>query len=508
MKSIHHARFAPRSRWLLLRAALALACATSISACTTVGPDYRSAPPVDVGGGWSQPGADDTSPEALSRWWQTLGDPVLEHLVSKALSRNLDLQQAEARIEEARALRDRAAGGRASTVSAGASLTRRRQSENGPLPVGRLPGLESEQTLRDAGFDARWELDLFGGQQRALEGATARLEGRVAEAQGVRMRVAAEVARGWFEASSAGNEYRLQQAYADNLERTLEIMRARAAAGDVAASEVDAAQSRLSAARSALPGIAARRRAALFGLSVLLGEPPETELALLDAPPSSVELRPIPVGERAEVLRRRPDVYDAERKLAASVADVGVATAELFPKLSISASGGFQALAGTDWFGGGSGRFSIVPMLTWRIFDGGRVRAEIHAREATSRQAAFAYEQAVLDALKDAEQALDGYRSALESLEESSRAMDAAHRSLQAAQSRATAGDLAVIDLLAVQRQSLETEIVRARAHGAATVGLVALYKALGGGWDAPIPVPGSESITSTTLDSSTPSQD
>src|SRR3546814_5933931 len=142
----------------------------------------------------------------LDRWWMALGDPELERLVDTALAQKLDTRQATARIDEARGLRDRAAGRKLPTVSAGASVNQRRQSENGPLPVGSIPGLDASQTTYDAGFDAAWELDLFGANRRALEGANARLQASEAEAQGVRMRIAAEVARAWFEATGARDE--------------------------------------------------------------------------------------------------------------------------------------------------------------------------------------------------------------------------------------------------------------------------------------------------------------
>lgn len=470
----------------LLRTPLALACALLLGACASVGPDYTSAPPVAVGDGWADPTTDTAAPADLAQWWRTLGDPVLDRLVATALAQNLDLRQAQARIEEARALRDRAAGGQAPVLDAGAGVTRRRQSENGPLPVGRIPGLDADQTIRDAGFDAAWELDLFGGQRRALESATARLEARHAEAEGARIRIVAEVARAWFTASGAGAELRARSARADSLHQTFELSRTRAVAGDASAADVAAAQAQWAAARAALPAIAARQRAAVFGLAVLLGEPPERELALLEAPAPSLVLRPLPVGERADLLRRRPDVYAAERRLAASTADIGVATAELFPKLRISASGGFQALAGSDWFDASSGRFSILPMLSWRVFDGGRVRAEIHAREAASRQAALAYEQAVLTALGDAEQALGDYHAALETLEASTQAHAAAQRVVAHAQARYAGGDIARSEWLVAQRQLDDADAALARATSDARIRLVALYKALGGGWDAP----------------------
>ena len=467
--------------------ALALSCAL-LTACASVGPDYHEAPTLDVGSGWSAPLASESRSADLARWWQALNDPILDRLMVTALAQNLDLRQAAARIDEARALRDRVAGDRLPAVGAGASVNRRRQSENGPLPIGTIPGLDTTQTIYDAGFDAAWEVDLFGARRRALEGASARLEATEAEARGVRVRVIAEVARLWLEAVGTGNELRMQEATRHTLQRNLELVQRRQAAGDASMGDVEAARAQWASVDAALPGIQARQRAAVLALGVLLGEPPERELALLGAEPQRHKLVAFPIGERAELLRRRPDVQAAERKLAASTADIGVATAELFPKLSIGANGGFQALGTGNWFDASSSRFSILPLISWRLFDGGRVRAEIRASNARQQQAALAYEQAVLAALGDAERALGEYHAGLDALDRRRIAVDAANASRSHALARYEAGDIALTELLAAERSMHEAETAAARAHTVAATQLVALYKALGGDWETPSP--------------------
>ena len=370
---------------------LALSCVL-LTACASVGPDYREPPPVDVGSGWSLPLASESQSADLSQWWSALDDPILDRLMATALAQNLDLRQAAARIDEARALRDRVAGEALPTAAAGASVNRRRQSENGPLPVGSIPGLDATQTIYDAGFDAAWEADLFGARRRALEGASARLQATEAEAQGVRMRIVAEVARTWFTAVGARYELHAQQATLDTLQQTLELVRLRHALGDASAADVEAAYAQWTAVNALIPDIQARQRAAILSLGVLL--------------------------------------------------------------------------------------------ISWRLFDGGRVRAEIRAREAAERQAALAYEQAVLAALGDAERALGDYHGGLDTLERRGMALDAARTSYGHAKARYAAGDIALVELLAAQRSLHEAETAAARAHTNAAVQLVALYKALGGGWD------------------------
>jgi outer membrane protein TolC len=232
----------------------------SLTACTTVGPDYHAPPPVAIGSGWSEAAVNSAAPADLARWWSTLNDPVLERLVDTALARNLDLRQATARIDEARALRDRVAGGQAPVVSAGTSVNRRRQSENGPLPIGAIPGLEATQTIHDAGFDASWEIDVFGGQRRALESAQAKVQASEADAQGARMRIVAEVARTWFSAVGAAYELRAQQAMSATLQQTLDLVRKRQAAGDASLADVEAAYGQWATANAALPELRARQR--------------------------------------------------------------------------------------------------------------------------------------------------------------------------------------------------------------------------------------------------------
>ncbi|MEJ8568327.1 efflux transporter outer membrane subunit [Elongatibacter sediminis] len=458
-----------------------------LGACA-VGPDYREPPPVDTGSGWSQPSDDTPAAVDLSAWWTSLGDPALNRLVTTALADNLDVRQARWRIAEARALRDHAAGGYAPVLDAQGNVTRRRQSENGPLPINNIPGIERDQTIYEAGFDAAWEIDLFGANQRTIEGAEARVQAELAGAGDVRISIAAEVARSYLTFRGAQRELAVRQASVATLQQTAELVQKRFEVGDAARADVDTALARLAVATAGLPRIKARQRAAVLGLGVLLGTPPERELALLETTTPQIVLAPIPVGERADVLRRRPDVRAAERRLAASSADIGVATAELFPKLSIGAGGGFQSLDSGQLFDSGSQTFSITPLISWRVFDGGRVRARIRASEARQQQAALAYEQAVLSALGDAERALSDYRHGLEAVESRHTAVEAARRSHAHAQARFDIGDITLTELLAEERVLLEAEDAHARAQTTAATDLVALYKALGGGWNAPDP--------------------
>jgi len=459
-----------------------LALAALLAACAT-DPGYRAQQP-DAGRGWTQP-ADTSATEAqLATWWRSLGDPVLERLVETALTQNLDVRQARSRIAEARALRDAVAGVSEPSLAAGARITGRRQSKNGPLPIGSLPGVSRDQTIHDVGFDAAWELDLFGRVQHGVESAEAKIQAAQEEANAARVSVAAEVARTYLSLRGAQGELKARQAWVRTLRRIAATANRRAAAGDLAGGDVERWQAQFDAGAALLPGIEARIRAAALAMGVLLARLPESELKWADREGSDIVLKAIPVGERADVLRRRPDVRAAERRLAAATADVGAARAQWFPRVAISAAGGFQALDLGDLLKSSSQVLSLSPLISWQIFDGGRVSATIHAAEARQETAAHAYEKAVLSSLADAERALSNYRFSLESVGAQHTALASARRGYDHAKRRFEAGDIGLLDLLVVERSVHEAEDAFARAQTGAAIDLVALYKALGGGWN------------------------
>jgi NodT family efflux transporter outer membrane factor (OMF) lipoprotein len=457
-----------------------LALAASLTACT-VGPEYQR-PDVATGGAWTLATPTGTEPD-LVHWWQSFGDPTLDRLVTTALAQNLDIRQATARVAEARALRDVAAGGRVPSLAARASITRRRQSENGPIPINVIPGIERDQTIYEPGFDAAWEIDVFGGTRRAVEAASARVDAAVDRRHAALLTIAAETARLYFELRGARHEIDALQATITASRSALDLVRRQRAAGEVPEAAVAQAEAEVARFEAELPLHTAEERNIALSLGTLLGELPESELPLLDTSAGYVDLKPLPVGERGDLLRRRPDVDAAERALAAATADVGVATAELFPKIRIGANGGFQALATGDIFDAASQTFAIAPLISWRIFDGGRVRAQIRASEARVQVAALQYEGAVKAALLDAEQALTRYHFGLETLERQRTALAAARRSYGFANDRYRAGDISLLELLDAERTLRTAEEGYAQTHTAAATELVALYKALGGGW-------------------------
>jgi NodT family efflux transporter outer membrane factor (OMF) lipoprotein len=465
------------------RIAFTVLSALWLSSCA-VGPDYERRE-IDTGAGWTG-GIVEGEPDAdLATWWRSFDDPTLNRLVQSALLLNLDLRQAEVRVTEVRALRDAVAGGRAPSVGVSAGVTERRQSENGPIPVNQIPGLDRDQTIYETGFDAFWEFDLFGRTRRAVEAADARVGAALEQQRGTEMRVAAETARSYFELRGAQHERDAVRAAVEASRTSMDLVRLQLAAGEVSEAELARAEAALAALESSLPGLDARVRVAALSLGILLGDLPEAEVGLAETTQDYATLSPLPVGQRADLLRRRPDVRAAERALAAATADVGSATAELFPKIGIGANGGFQSLTSGALFEAASQTFAIAPLISWQIFNGGRVRATIRASEARVEIAALEYEKAVKTALTDAELALTRYRSGLEALERQDTAVDAAQRSYRYADDRYRAGEISLLELLAAESTLREAESAYARMHTAAATDLVALYKALGGGWDA-----------------------
>lgn len=299
----------------------------ALGACAAVGPEHE-VPVAFTGPGWTSPNAGSVDAAALAAWWKTFGDAELERVVELALANNLDLRQADLAIEAARAQLGRAEANTAPIVAVKGGAQRSRSSLN--APEYNAPA-SPEQTVYDSGLDASWEIDLFGSLRRQRESAQAAAQiSCQADATALRTSIAAETARTYFTLRGAQRELVARQASVEALQGVLELVRHRVKAGDLpTAVEVERAQARLDQARALLPNIEARRQAAAIalkvnrrtaGIAVVACQPPGIDLAL----------HAIPVGERADILRRRPDIASAERQLAVATADTGVATAELF----------------------------------------------------------------------------------------------------------------------------------------------------------------------------------
>lgn len=453
-----------------------------LTACT-VGPVYER-PTVTSGDDWSTVPADNSEAANLESWWQHFRDPVLSSLIEQARRENLDLRQGVTRIAEARALRDVAIGRRYPSLDAGASISEIRRSENGSLPVKRIPGFETEQTVFETGFDARWELDLFGRIQQRVDVGTARVEESEALYGDLLLSVTAEVARSYFELRGAQQELAAMKSGIQAAEQKLAFVKTRARLGEIPTTEVALNETELATLKSSLPLLESLIKSHALALGILTGNLPEQGLSILQTTATAIQLHSLPVGQRADILSRRPDLRAAERRLAAATAETALAHAELYPKLVISAAGGFESLSGADLFTGASGKWLLAPILSWRIFDGGRVRAEIRASEARTRAAALAFEKTVIEALGEAEQALLAYHFGLLELDSHDSAMRAAQKNYQIATIHYQAGDTSRLEVLNARRLLSEVKQRHARSYTRSALALVSLFKALGGGWE------------------------
>ncbi len=346
-----------------------------------VGPDYhRPIVPGTDAGGWMTPvdGAPfDGEP------WHSLGDPVLTGLIESAIAHNPDVREAEANLREARAQRDATAGQRLPELTASASAEEDQISANGQLPVRQIPHFNRRFSLFDAGFDASWEIDLWGGTRRAVEGAERHVEAVSARQRDTMLQVVAEVARSYAELRGSQAAVAAQRADADAQSGISRLIHQRFEAGE--ASNVDdvRAQAQARDTAAAIAGKEAAIHAAANELALLTGRPPE-ELAGLAATTAPIPLPParVAAGMRSDLLRRRADIRAAEADLAAATSDVGVETANLFPTVSLVGSLGQQARHGSDLGTSASTYFNIGPSLRWGIFAGGSIRARIRAADA------------------------------------------------------------------------------------------------------------------------------
>jgi NodT family efflux transporter outer membrane factor (OMF) lipoprotein len=444
-----------------------------LAACA-VGPKYI--PPKVAGeGDWIA--ATTTAPVDLT-WWRSLNDPTLDELMQTALAHNLDLKAAEARLREARASRDAVAGRRLPQLDATGSVTRNRWSENGPIPVQRVPGFERDYSLFEAGFDASWEIDLWGHSSRALEADEARRE--------TSMLVITEVARSYVDLRSAQQQLASVQADASAQAQVANLIAERWSKGEASRFDFVRADAQARSARAELPNLDAAAHAAVYRLALLTGQPPEAlaQRLLIPAPlPACPAV--VAAGMRSDVLRRRPDVRQAERQLAAATADVGVATADLFPRLSLVGSLGQQSLQSQQFTSSSSTYYSLGPSLHWPLFAGGSLRANVRAADARADAAGAAYESAVLTALSDSETALNRFASAQQTRADRELARQQSEAALTLARQRYRAGEDDLIVLLNAQSAYNVSEEQSITAEAGALNSMVSLYKALGGGWEA-----------------------
>ncbi len=441
------------------------------------GATYRK-PDLRIPGSWDSDGATVgagiRTDEAgdLSAWWRRLNDPVLSGLIQEALGSNMDLLKSVARLREARERRVMAEAARKPTVSGSGSAGTRLSSN--------LEGRTENTNSLAAGLDASWELDVFGGVSGAIDAAVADVEVVEAETHGVRVSLAAEVGLAYVEFRSVRLRLAIFEKSTALQEETLQLLRLRNDSGLDNAQELEQAISQLEQTRAQLPVLQLSASEAVYRLDLLLGLSPGSTRARLAG---EADLPRIPatiaIGIPAEVLRRRPDIRAAERKLVAETAREGVARAQLYPSFKLSGSFGVEMLLGN----GTSAFLSLLGGITVPLFDGGRLRAQLRLQTAVCDQALLAYRQVILTALREVQGAVSTLTRQRERKETLTRALEAARRADELARQRFTAGVIDFQPVLDTGRSLLTLEDSLATTRAAEVNALIQLYKALGGGW-------------------------
>jgi NodT family efflux transporter outer membrane factor (OMF) lipoprotein len=481
-----------------VRCAWALLAAAGLAACT-VGPDYRRpevATPPAYAEAASTPRTAVTPADAdLSAWWAQFGDPELSSLVARALAGNLDRQTAISRVRQARLSEIVARAAEYPSLSAaGNALTFNSNRKSGGAPAqgtgpptagaGGLP-IPSHLNLYSAGFDATWEVDLFGATRRAIEEARANTGAALWARRDGEVTLTAEVASDYLGLRMLQARIAIGEAELARQKGVFALIRARRQAGFVTSLDVNQQTTVVETAAAQLPQLEAQAKVQVHALAILMGEPPEGLAAELGANAAALPAPPptLPVGLPSELLRRRPDIREAERRLAAANAGIGVQVASLYPKLDLI---GLAAFAGTslgDLFSIRNLSSAALAMASQPVFDAGRRRASVGIAREETVQASLAYQAAVLGALRDVEDALARYRSEETRREALERYLVAASNSLTIAQDQYRTGFVTFINVLQAQNAVLGARDQLAQSDAQVLADLVAIYKALGGGW-------------------------
>ena len=449
----------------------ALLSASALTACT-VGPDHiaPAIPPTASAPFVGVQTADVTADAPADDWWTLYDDPVLDALVEDALAANTDIRVALARIERARASL-RGSWGEAlpqTKVSASGSYGRVSESET-------LPGIDREGRRIAGEFAAGYELDLFGRVARGIEASRADEGAARQDADAVRVMVVADTVQAYVDAAASAQQIAVAQSMVDLLARSERITHARFERGLNQKLDVLRLTQLREARAATIPPLMARRDAALFRLATLTGRTPQELPA--DA------LQPIPVGDGRMLLARRPDVKAAERRLAADTARIGVATADLYPRISLGAAVSTTSLGDMPVLGSGPLGWLVGPLIQWAFPNQEAVRARIEAARADADADLARFDGTVLRALEETETALSAYRNALVSEERLAASRDAADRAAKVSLARQSRGQIDALASLDAQRTLAETEADFAAARRAVALAQIDLFRALGGGW-------------------------
>jgi len=413
--------------------------------------------------------------------WPDVRDTTLTRLLNEAVGANLDVRAAEARVRGARSARSEAAFDLAPTVTVGGGYTRQRLS-SAAFPIG--SGSFPDQDIWDGGFDASWELDLFGRVRRNVQAQGAFVAVTREDLRDVQVSLTAELARAYFELRGAQEQLSVAQRNGENQRRTLLVTRQRLDAGRGTAFDTERAQAQLSFTLSSIPGLESRVREAQYQIGVLVGRPPASVAAELDkAAPLPAFPASVSIASPDSVVRLRPDVAAAERQVAVERALVGAAKADYLPRVTLGGSAGYTSTAFDALGDRGTFRYAVGPIISWPALNLGRVKARVDVSRAREAEAQAQYNQTVLRALQEVEGSLVRYRTSRARVERIQDAASASERAAELARLRFSGGVADFLQVLDAERTQLEAQDQLAQSRTQAATAYAALYKALGGTW-------------------------
>ena len=465
-----------------------------------VGPDYE-APKPQLPGGYhlldAQQASKTESGTVSTRWWQTFNDPQLNSLIDRAIESNLTLQQAVLRIAGARQELAQARGGLFPSLNGSAKVTRQQLGLEGLLKANgvtdqldsdtasQLSSLEQPVTLYQGSFDASWELDLWGKVRRQVELADAQTQAAIEQRNDALVSLEAEVARAYLQLRGAQATIATLEQQIAVAQQSWELTQSQQRNGLAPLTDVENARAQLSSLQAQLPQYQSQARQAMNGLAVLLGKTPgalDNELFATKAMPALPQM--VPVGIPATLARRRPDIRQAEATLHAQTANIGVSVAQLFPSLSLTGQLGVRNTDVSYLDNWSSHFYSVGPSLSIPIFQGGRLVSSVRLARAQQASAALDYRQTVLTALQDVENALVSYRADQARVTALDETTGSLQRAFDLASDSYRQGISTFIDVLDAQRQLAQAQEQATQARMQSALDLVALYKALGGGWE------------------------
>ena len=464
----------------MLRPLLAAASALTLAACA-VGPDYaRPQTPATAAGAFVSANPAVSTAAADDHWWRLYDDATLDALIADALAANTDVRVAVARLARARASLREAGGDRQPQATLGASATYGRLSA-----IQRPPGLARENWTIDTGLDVAYEVDLFSRVSRNVEAARGDVGAAAADADAVRVAVVADTVRAYADAAAAAERLAVAERIVALLDRSLKVTANRAEVGLTTGLDTARITALRDQRRADVPALAAERQAALFRLATLTGHAPA------DLPPVAAQRtatlrlsRAIPVGDGAALLARRPDVRAAERRLAAATARIGVATADLYPRISLGGSVGSTGTGLGNVFGAGPLNWLIGPLLNWAV-NPTKARARVAGAEADSQAALATFDGTVLVALEETETALSNYQRAVERRAALQAARDQAAAAARITRAQQREGAVDSLVALDAERTFADAEAALALADAQIARSQIDLFRALGGGWSA-----------------------